>query len=210
MKGLRTVLYVLMAMALLTGSAVAAAEYDPNAGCGEMPEVVENVVSLSGEIGDATEEIGYTTGLPELDVEIGEIFDEIGAEDMSQYRTLINAFLYVAANYTYMDHDWEEYGFGEDDADWTAHRALVFFQSGGGVCYDYASAFCVLARVLGYEAYNVVGSVFGREHGYVCIPQGDMLVLYDPELASVQPDLYPDLTLFQFLDHGEYEAYFWQ
>ena len=209
MKGLRTVLYVLMAMALLTGSA-AASEADPNAGCGEMPEVVENVVSLSGEIGDAPEEIGYTTGLPELDAEIGEIFDEIGAEDMSQYRALINAFLYVAANYAYMDHDWEEYGFGEDDADWTAHRALVFFQSGGGVCYDYASAFCVLARALGYEAYNVVGSVFGREHGFVCIPQGDMLVLYDPELASVQPDLYPDLTLFQFLDHGEYEVCYWQ
>jgi len=184
--------------------------YDPSlwAGCGEMPDVVENAEPVREEIETVSDD--YSSGLPELDAVVGDILGEIGAGEVSEYQALMAAFRYVAENFNYVHHDLEEYGF-DDGVSWTAHRALVFFQNGGGVCYDYASAFCVLARALGYDAYNVVGSVFGRDHGYVCIPQGDMLVLYDTELASIEPELYPDLTLFQFLDtDGDYECYFWE
>ncbi len=187
--------------------------YDPSmwAGCDEMPDVVENAAPVREEIETVSADPGgYSSGLPELDAVIGDILREIGADEMSDYRALMAAFRYVAENFNYVHHEIEEYGF-DDGVSWTAHRALVFFQNGGGVCYDYASAFCVLARALGYDAYNVVGSVFGRDHGYVCIPQEDMLVLYDTELASIEPELYPDLTLFQFLDtDGDYECYFWE
>ena len=184
--------------------------YDPSmwVGCGEMPDVVENAEPVREEL--ETVSADHSSGLPELDAVIGDILREIGADEVSDYQALMGAFRYVAENFNYVHHDLEEYGF-DDGVSWTAHRALVFFQNGGGVCYDYASAFCVLARALGYDAYNVVGSVFGRDHGYVCIPQGDMLVLYDTELASIEPELYPDLTLFQFLDiDGDYECYFWE
>lgn len=210
MRARRTAVGLLLAAALLWGGVTAGAAYDPNAGCGEMGDVLVDAVPASEASGEPFALEDYSTGLPELDETIREILTELGAAEMSRYRALICAFLYVAENYSYMDHEWDEYGF-DGTADWTAHRALVFFQSGGGVCYDYASAFCVLARALGYEAYNVVGSVFGRDHGYVCIPQGDLFVLYDPELASVEPELYPDLTLFQFLDNGgDYRCFFWQ
>lgn len=186
--------------------------YDPSlwAGCDEMPDVVENAEPFWGEGEAARKDGAYTSGLPALDGVITDILAEIGADEMSDYQALMAAFLYVAQRHDYIHHELDEYDFG-DGENWTAHRALVFFQSGGGVCYDYASAFCVLARALGYEAYNMVGQVFGREHGYVCIPQEDRLVLYDPELASIEPDLYPDLTLFQFLDtDGDYKCYFWE
>lgn len=187
--------------------------YEPAlwAGCGEMPDVVENAESVREEIeSSAVDDGGYSSGLTELDSVIADILLKIGADEVSDYQALMGAFRYVAENFSYVHHEIEEYGF-DDGVSWTAHRALVFFQSGGGVCYDYASAFCVLARALGYDAYNVVGSVFGRDHGYVCIPQGDMLVLYDTELASIEPELYPELTLFQFLDtDGDYACYFWE
>lgn len=151
----------------------------------------------------------YTTGLEELDDMIRDILLEIGADDMSQSEALRAAYLYCTHGHTYIYHNWYTYGF-DDVHDENAFRALRFFQSGGGYCYDYAAGFGLLARALGYNCYIVQAQVNENyaPHGFVVIPENGVNYIYDPELESMRPARHADYGLFRITNGSIYRYWY--
>ncbi len=129
----------------------------------------------------------YTTGVAELDDTIRSILLELGTDRMSDYDALRAVYIYCVRSFTYIYHDWYSYGFAADDYIGCFElRALRFFKSGGGYCYDYAGAFGFLARSLGYRA-SIIRGYFDNytlPHGFVVIPENGVYYIYDTEIES--------------------------
>lgn len=162
----------------------------------------------SYELWDFDETGRYTTGLPELDNTITAILLELGTDDMSRKEALRAVYRYTV-DHDYIIHRRSSYGFDGVHGIY-CFRALKFFQNGGGVCYDYASAFACLARALGYPAHIVTGqlSVYRDPHGWVMIPENGVSYIYDPEMESAHPERHGDLELFRTYNFSHY-SYWW-
>ncbi len=152
----------------------------------------------------------YTTGLPELDDTIRDILLELGTDRMSDYEALRAAYIYCVHNFTYIYHDWYSYGFADDDSDCFELRALRFFKTGGGCCYDYAGGFGFLARALGYKAYMIRGYFdnYTLPHGFVAIPENGAYYIYDTEIESDRSRGHQDFDLFRIRSGRFYYIYY--
>jgi len=153
----------------------------------------------------------YTTGLPELDDAIAEIFLELGTDDMSQSEALREAYLYCTHDHVYINHNWYSYGFTDYYNDQFPRRALKFIQTGGGQCYDYAACFGLMARNLGYyDAYIVKAEVnqYYAPHGWVVIPEDGVNYIYDPELESTRPGRHADFGLYAIENFDVYSYWY--
>lgn len=151
----------------------------------------------------------YTSGLDELDEMLREILLDLGTDDMSQSQALRSVYLYCTRNHTYIYHNWYTYGFdGEHDEN--AFRALRFFKSWGGYCYDYAAGFGYLARSLGYNCYIVQAQVNENyaPHGFVVIPESGVNYIYDPELESMRPERHANYGLFRIRNGAIYNYWY--
>ena len=68
--------------------------------------------------------------------------------------------------------------------------AKTMYTTGKGDCYNFASAFCFLARQLGYDARTVIGkcaykwNTYAIPHGWVEITIGGTVCLFDAELEN--------------------------
>ena len=79
--------------------------------------------------------------------------------------------------------------YGDDS--WLEEEAVRFFTEGGD-CYSYAAGFCMLARVLGYEAYVYAGYCPAESgglisHGWTEIIENGTTYVCDPDLAAELP-----------------------
>lgn len=151
----------------------------------------------------------YTTGLTELDDIIRDILLELGTDDMSETEALRAAYLYCTHDHVYIYHNWYSYGF-DDVHDEFAFRALRFFKTGGGCCYDYAAGFGLLARTLGFNCYIVKAEVnqYYAPHGFVVIPENGVNYIYDPELESARPWRHVDFDLFRITNGSIYNYWY--
>lgn len=157
---------------------------------------------------DFDEDGCYTTGVEELDDMICDILLQLGTDNMSQSEALRAAYLYCTHGHTYIYHNWYTYGF-DGVHDENAFRALRFFKSWGGYCYDFAAGFGLLARALGYNCYIVQAQVnqYYAPHGWVVIPENGINYIYDPELES-QRDYISDFGLFRVTNHAVFHYWY--
>lgn len=150
----------------------------------------------------------YTTGVAETDEMLQSILLSLGTDDMSQSQALRKAYLYCTRGRSYIYHNYYTYGFdGVNDE--FAFRALLFFKSGGGYCYDFAAGFGLLARSLGYDCYIVKATVnqYYAPHGFVVIPENGVNYIYDPELES-QRDYIADYGLYRITNHSIFDYWY--
>lgn len=152
----------------------------------------------------------YTTGVPAADAALQSVLLELGTDDMTQEQALRAVYLYCTHNHVYIYHDWYSYGFVDYDNDQFPLRALKFIETGGGQCYDYAAAFGLLARSLGYDCHIVKAQVnqYYAPHGWVVIPENGVNYIYDPELESTRPWRHADFGLFRITNHSIYNYWY--
>ena len=121
-----------------------------------------------------------TTGNKDLDTYVRQILaDNIDPETMSQEDMLLTVYQYCVDNFTYRRKNY--YDFGAEG--WTADEALEMFSTGKGNCYNYAAAFCELARAIGYDAKTYSGTMGPdrRQHAWVEIEIDGETRLFDAE-----------------------------
>lgn len=152
----------------------------------------------------------YTTGVPTADAALQSVLLELGTDDMTQAQALRAAYLYCTYDHVYIYHDWYSYGFVDYDNDQFPLRALKFIETGGGQCYDYAAAFGLLARSLGYDCYIVKAQInqFYAPHGWVVIPENGVNYIYDTEMESTRPWRHADFDLFRITNHSIYNYWY--
>ncbi len=151
----------------------------------------------------------YTTGVPEVDEALAQVLIELGADDMSSWNALKAAYLYCVHGKSYTRYPWSTYGCDDDRYEY-AYRTLHFIEHGSGSCYDFAAAFGLLARSLGYHCYIVFAEInqFYAPHGWVVIPSGGVNYIYDPEMEATRPERHGDLDLFQITNHSIYHYWY--
>jgi hypothetical protein len=126
----------------------------------------------------------YTSGSDYVDEKVDEILADILYDtSMTQEEKLYAAYCAIRdGGYYYLTRDtgWERGSTG-----WSLGCAAVMFETKGGVCYYWASAFLYLARRLGYQAYAVCGGVGTKNqiHAWVVIEWDDgESYIFDVEL----------------------------
>lgn len=152
----------------------------------------------------------YTTGLASLDDMLIDILNTIVRDDMEDDDDLRAAYLYVKEDHVYVKRPWALYGC-EDDFYENAYRALSFLPSEGGCCYDYAAAFGLLARALGYEAYILQGEIneYYEEHGWVIIPEDGVEYIYDTEMEDIRDWRHFDFDLYRINNYWQPYMYWY-
>ena len=150
----------------------------------------------------------YTTGLAEADALLAQVLQELGTDDMSDYEALRAVYSYCVWGHSYIRAPWIG-SYPDYDRLEHAYRALRFFTNGGGNCYDYASAFGLLARSLGYNAYIVQAQIneFYADHSWVVIPEDGVNFIYDPEMESTRARHY-GFDLFRIYNHSIYHYWY--
>ncbi len=116
----------------------------------------------------------YTSGSPVVDEHVDRILADILTDDsLSREDKLHKAYCSIRdGGYFYMTRPT---GWQRGTTDWTLSCARIMYETKGGVCYYWASAFLYLARRLGYQAYPVCGGVgTGNQlHAWVVIEWDD-------------------------------------
>jgi len=132
----------------------------------------------------------YTTGDETLDALVADTLAQCTTEDMTQEEKLRACYEHVRA-YKYL---------GRNSAlpascktipmENAVEYANKIFETGKGDCYNFAAAFCFLARALGYEATAVAGncgyvwSNVAITHGWVEIVMDGETWLFDPQIEN--------------------------
>ena len=132
----------------------------------------------------------YTTGDENLDALVAETLDQCTTEDMTREEQLRACYDHVRA-YKYL---------GRNSAlpstcktipmENAVKYATKIFETGKGDCYNFAAAFCFLARALGYEATAIAGSCgyvwsnVAITHGWVEIVLDGETWLFDPQIEN--------------------------
>ena len=152
----------------------------------------------------------YTTGSAELDGYLAEALQVCGSTELDDEQALQAAYLYVKYNFEYLvrPEDMETIPVGVTG--WEYERAERFFRYGGGTCYGYAAAFCLMARALGQHAYAVAAQInqFYGAHGFVVIPEGETDIIYDVEMEATRPERHQDLDLFGIENYSIYNYWY--
>ena len=119
----------------------------------------------------------YTSGNPNVDRYVKNILAEITTPKMTREEKLRAAFEYVRDNYEYRRRNFYDPG----ETGWEVKEALTMYEKKKGNCYNYAAAFAMLARQLGYDAEAVSGLVGGelQSHGWAEIIIDGERLYYD-------------------------------
>lgn len=125
----------------------------------------------------------YISGSEELDEIAAELVFSFMEEnpDADRETLLMKAFEYTRDTFTYVNRGLLEVG----QTGWEAEKALQMFEKKSGNCYNFAAAFWVLARFLGYDATCYSGRCLSNagEHGWVDIVMDGKTYIFDPQLA---------------------------
>lgn len=128
----------------------------------------------------------YTTGDSELDEILTDYFLTAMEETpgITREDILYKAFCHCRDNLEYLR---DEY-FDPGTHGWETEAGKKILVRGRGNCYNFAAAFCVFARALGYQAQAYSGHVGDRvlPHGWVVIETEEGRFLCDPEMAQLQ------------------------
>ena len=123
----------------------------------------------------------YTSGDAELDRMVAERIARFFEEnpDMIRFEILRVAYDHCVGNYEYLRRNI----YGKGHTGWEIDDAKVMFETGLGICYNFAAIFWALARGLGYEAYGIAGNCTGsvQPHGWVQISFEGEPYFFDPE-----------------------------
>ncbi|MBQ9348702.1 MAG: transglutaminase domain-containing protein, partial [Oscillibacter sp.] len=123
----------------------------------------------------------YTTGNGALDKYLTDIVRAQIDSTMDRDACLLALFHHVRDNYHYASGTAVERG----ATGWEAEYALDFFQTGKGNAWNFAAAYCCLARELGLRATaisGVVSSARSQNHSWVEIPLDGAVWIFDTEL----------------------------
>ena len=116
----------------------------------------------------------YTSGSEAVDDHVDRILADILYDDsLSREEKLYEAYCSIRdGGYFYMSRPT---GWQRGSTYWSLSCAKVMYETKGGVCYYWASAFLYLARRLGYQAYPVCGGVgtANQLHAWVMIEWDD-------------------------------------
>ena len=116
----------------------------------------------------------YTSGSEVVDEHVDRILADILYNDsLTQEEKLYEAYCSIRdGGYFYMTRST---GWQRGTTHWSLSCAKVMYETKGGVCYYWASAFLYLARRLGYQAYPVCGGVgtANQLHAWVVIEWSD-------------------------------------
>ena len=128
----------------------------------------------------------YTSGNEELDEIVRELLAKAKQEkpDADRRGLLYEMFRYVRDNCFYLRRDFHQCG----ETGWDVEAAVTMLTKGRGNCYNYAAAFCHLARGLGYNATAIAGTVGenpAEAHGWVEIELDGEIFYCDPEIEML-------------------------
>lgn len=127
----------------------------------------------------------YTSGDAELDAlvtaqlqALGREFPKDAADRMAMLR---HYYDYVIGHYRFVGRNSHT-----DDPGWEARDGKLMLESGRGDCYNYAGAFTMVARGLGYPAVGIIRSLDDPEnlHAWTDIVLDGKAYVFDPQLAQ--------------------------
>lgn len=140
----------------------------------------------------------YTSGSEDLDKRVKEALATVIKDGMTREEQLEAAFNFIVdGSFSYIPRDHIAFR----AKDWEVPLALQMLQQHKGNCYYFASAFCALARQLGYDADVVSGYVTrtGDDHGWVEITAEDgSVTCYDPTFETTYRSRGQSYNLFGF------------
>lgn len=132
----------------------------------------------------------YTTGDEALDAYVAQALEACTTGDMTRDEKLRACYEYVRA-FKYLGRN---AALPSSVKTMPMENAVAYankiFETGKGDCYNFAAAFCFLARALGYEANTVVGSCgylwsnAAVAHGWVEIVLDGETYLFDPQIEN--------------------------
>jgi len=130
----------------------------------------------------------YTSGDTALDRQTASIIASCTSASMTQEQKLYACYCRVRS-YQYLGRNGVQSG-SALPYQTALGFAKTMYTTGKGDCYNFASAFCFLARQLGYDARTVIGkcaykwNTYAIPHGWVEITIGGTVCLFDAELEN--------------------------
>ncbi len=137
----------------------------------------------------------YTTGDAELDSLVRKATADAVSSDMTQHEMLKAVFDYVVDNCSYLKNDILEAG----SVGWTEKYAKIMLSRHKGNCYCFASAFCQLAKNVGYNPREVAGFLSNRDnpHGWIEINIDGRICIYDAVITNTLHKDGEDYDIFE-------------
>ncbi len=126
----------------------------------------------------------YTSGSKELDGLVRTVLQQVWKEGMSREELLRALYENTRDSYSYLRRPPFDFG----DTSWLVDEAVTLLSTGKGNCYSYASAFCELARAIGYDAV-VYSGTFGANyapHAWVEMEEDGEPHIYDVEIEMAR------------------------
>ncbi len=119
-----------------------------------------------------------TTGHPELDALLDQIFAQIITPDMDTHDKLKACYDYLIVHTDYAQNS----AFGG-----SYNMAYALLTEGVGVCDDYSAAFAVMARKIGVPVYTAMGSTHRSGggftgHAWCQLDWGGVTYIFDPQV----------------------------
>lgn len=125
----------------------------------------------------------FTCGDGELDRMAAELIFSFMQEnpDADREELLMKAFEYSRDAFTYVNRGL----LADGQTGWETEKAKQMFEKKSGNCYNFAAAFWILARYLGYDAACYSGRCLSNAgpHGWVDIVMDGKTYIFDPQLA---------------------------
>ena len=124
----------------------------------------------------------YTSGDEVVDAGAKAILEKVTDDSMTRVEKLYAAYRHVCDWYYYRRNNFYEPG----ETGWEVAEARTMYETDKGNCYNFAAAFCMAARQLGYDAEAISGLV-GEErqaHGWVEIVRDGTPYLFDTILET--------------------------
>lgn len=121
-----------------------------------------------------------TTGRPELDALLNQIFAQIITPDMDTHDKLKACYDYLIVHTDYAVNS----GHGG-----SYNMAYALLTEGIGVCDDYSAAFAVMARKIGVPMYTAMGSTHKAgggftPHAWCQLDWGGVTYIFDPQVED--------------------------
>lgn len=161
----------------------------------------------------------YTTGDEALDEAVRAAIEGCTTPEMTREEKLRACYEYVR-ELKYLGRN-PAYGMEVKTIPEDALRKFAdkILATGKGDCYNFAAAFCLLARQLGYSARAIVGECSyywnwnGVAHGWVEIEEEDGLFVYDPQIenynlrAGMSNEIYSAYRVTYATAHAYYQKH---
>lgn len=133
-------------------------------------------------------ECRYLSGDQDLDDLVAFYLHSIAKKypEKNRDELLEKAFYYIR---DYVIYAWQFLpDYADNDGVWVVEYGKKALSGNHyGDCYGFSSAFCNLARGLGYDAHAISGTWFGappNPHSWVMIEMDDEMYIFDPQLAN--------------------------